>query len=238
MNKNTLEPLAWDSQFFGYPVARVSLDQNSGEELDDLFKQLAAGNFRLTYFFVAPGEKEMNERIIKKRGVLVDQKTVFQKPTEKHNEFSNEITEFQGTEPNARLRELALQAGTFSRFRIDKNFIKNEYKRLYLAWITRSVNKEIAFKTLVATKGSEIIGLTTLAEEKKCAHIGLVAVAETFRGQGIGRDLIRSADTIAFAMGFKEIKVVSQLQNKGACKLYEKCGFHVESITNIYHYWQ
>lgn len=237
MNKNTIEPLAWDSQFFGYPVARIALDQHGGEELDNLFKQLAT-NFRLTYFFIAPGEKEMNEHIIKKGGVLVDQKTVFLKPTEKHSGFSNEITEFQGTEINARLKELALQAGICSRFRMDKNFIKDEYERLYIEWISRSVKKEIACKTLVAAKGSDIIGITTLADEKNCAHIGLVAVAEAFRGQGIGRDLIYSADTIASVMGFKEINVVSQLQNKGACKLYEKCGFHVESITNIYHYWQ
>lgn len=238
MQKNRIEPLAWDSQFFGYPIARIAIDQIGSEKLDHLFKQLASENFRLTYFFVPPVEKEINRCIIKKGGVLVDQKAVFLKPTEKHCEFSNHISEFQGAEINERLIKLALQAGLFSRFRIDKNFTNKEYERLYIEWITKSVNKEISFKTLVALKGSDIIGITTLDNEKKHAHIGLVAVDEMCRGQGIGRDLILNADTIAFAMGFKEIKVVTQLQNKGACKLYEKCDFHIASITNIYHYWQ
>ena len=38
--------------------------------------------------------------------------------------------------------------------------------------------------------------------------------------------------------GYKEIKVVTQLQNKSGCRLYEKCNFQIESITNIYHFWQ
>jgi dTDP-4-amino-4,6-dideoxy-D-galactose acyltransferase len=238
MEKNTIEPLEWDSKFFGYPIAKISVDQNGSEKLDQLFKDLTSKNFRLIYFFVPPVEKKIGERIIKKGGILVDQKTVFLKTTEKHNEFSNHISELQGSEMNERLIKLALQAGEFSRFRIDKNFKKNEYERLYIEWITKSVNKEISFKTLVALKGSDIFGITTLDDEKNYAHIGLVAVDETCRGQGIGSDLIHTADTIAFTRGFKEIKVVTQFQNKGACKLYEKCGFHFENITNVYHYWQ
>jgi len=237
MKKNTIEPLAWDSNFFGYPIARIDLDQNGGEELDRLFKQLVFAEIRLAYFFVPPVEKKMNEYIIKKGGVLVDEKTVFLKQTEKHTGFSNQINESRNVEINERLIKLSLQAGTYSRFRTDKNFVKNEYERLYIEWITRSVNKEISFKTLEAIKGSEIVGITTLDDKKNYAHIGLVAVDEKYRGQGIGHDLIRSADTIAFTMGFKEIDVVTQLQNKGACRLYEKCNFRIDRITNVYHYW-
>jgi dTDP-4-amino-4,6-dideoxy-D-galactose acyltransferase len=238
MEKNTIEPLEWDSKFFGYPIAKITVDQSGSEKLDQLFKDVTSGNFRLTYFFVPPVEKEINERIIKKGGVLVDQKTVFLKTTENHSEFSNHISELHSTEINERLIELALQAGIFSRFRIDKNFINNEYEKLYIEWITKSINKEISFTTLMARNGSDVLGITTLDDEVNFANIGLVAVDEAYRGRGIGRDLIHSADTIAFKRGFKEIKVVTQLQNKGACRLYEKCGFRIASITNVYHYWQ
>lgn len=238
MQKNTIEPLAWDSKFFGYPVARIVLDQKGTDKLDDLFKHLHSQKTRLTYFFVPPVEKELNERIAEKGAALVDQKTVFMKPTEKHGEFTNSIGEFQETEVTERLIELTLHAGIFSRFRADKNFVKNEYERLYIEWITKSIKKELSFKTLVALKGSDIVGITTLNDEKNHANIGLVAVDEKYRGKGIGRDLIHRADTIACNCGFKTIKVVTQLQNKSACKLYEKCGFHIERITNIYHYWK
>ena len=238
MKKNTIELLAWDSQFFGYPVAKIVFNQKGIDDLDALFNQLHSQKIRLTYFIVSPDEKETNERILKKGGISVDQKTVFMKATEKHSDFSNTIVDFHGTEVNEKLIELTLQSGVFSRFRIDKKFEKREYERLYIEWITKSIKKEIAFKTLVALKDNDIIGITTLDDDKKYAHIGLVAVDETCRGQGIGSDLIHMADTIAFASGFKKIKVVTQLQNRSACKLYGKCGFHIESIANVYHYWQ
>lgn len=238
MQTNTIEPLDWDSKFFGYPIARIAIDQNGIEVLEYLFRQITSENIRLAYLFVPPAEKEINEQIVKNGGILVDQKTVFLKAPEKHTGFINQICEYQGIEINERLIELVLQAGKFSRFHIDKNFSNKEYERLYIEWLTKSVNKTIAFKTLVANKGSGLIGITTLGEKANYMDIGLVAVDEKYRGQGIGYDLIHAADTIAYEMGFKKIKVVTQLQNKGACKLYEKCDFHIESITNIYHYWQ
>jgi dTDP-4-amino-4,6-dideoxy-D-galactose acyltransferase len=238
MKKNTIEPLAWDSQFFGYPIARIVLDQNGCEKLEKLFKELTSGNFHLTYFFVPPVEKEINKNVIKKGGVLVDQKTVFLKTTEKQNSFSHHISEFQGLAMNESLKKLILQSGKYSRFHIDKYFVNNEYEKLYTEWLRKSINKSIALKILVAKNGSEIVGITTLGKKKDSADIGLVAVDEKFRGQGIGNDLIRFSDNVAHDMGFPKIKVVTQLQNKSACKLYEKSGFHIESITNVYHYWQ
>jgi dTDP-4-amino-4,6-dideoxy-D-galactose acyltransferase len=238
MQKNKVENLEWDSRFFGYPVARITLDKEGSDKLDHLFLNLETGKFRVTYFFVPPEEKELIYRITKKGGILVDQKMGFSKITERHNQYSNDIVEFQGIDINEKLIELVLQAGKYSRFCLDKNFTNKEYQRLYIEWLSKSILKEIAFKVLVAKNGSDLIGITTLSEKEQLADIGLVAVDENFQGQGIGYDLIRSADTVAFEKGIKEIKVVTQFENKRACRLYEKCHFQIEKITNIYHYWQ
>lgn len=238
MQKNTIEILEWDSRFFGYPVARITLDQEGSDKLDHLFLNLELGKFRVTYFFVSPQEKALINQITNKGGILADQKVVFSKITEKHNPYSNDIIEFQGIEVNERLIELVLEAGKYSRFRLDANFNKKEYQRLYIEWLSKSIRKEIAFKTLVSENGSDIVGITTVGEKEKFAEIGLVAVDRHFHGLGIGTNLIQSADTAAFEKGIKKIKVVTQLKNKGACRLYEKCHFQLEKITNIYHYWQ
>jgi dTDP-4-amino-4,6-dideoxy-D-galactose acyltransferase len=238
MQVNTIEPLEWDSHFFGYPVAKISLDQDGSNHLENLFQQLESNKVRLTYFFVPPAEQELSSRLIEKGSALVDQKAVYSKATEKHTLFTNNIIEFEGTEINERLTELVLMAGIFSRFRLDENFTNKEYERLYTEWLSKSIKKTIAFKTLVAKKGSELIGITTLGEKSNHADIGLVAVDGKYKGQGIGYNLIQTADDVAFDMGFKEIKVVTQLKNIGACRLYEKCNFRIECITNIYHYWK
>lgn len=237
MPVNIIEKLEWDSQFFGYPVARVIFDKNGSDNLTDLFTRLISEKIRLTYFFVPIADTKLNNLIFEKGSKLVDQKTTFSKKTEGHKN-SNNIGEFQGTEINERLIELGLQAGLFSRFHSDLNFTNQEYKRLYIEWLTKSLNKTLALKTFIANNNSEIVGLTTLGERSGYADIGLVAVDENFRGQGVALDLIHFADNAAYDLGYNEIKVVTQLQNKGACRLYEKCNFQIENITKIYHYWQ
>lgn len=238
MPANAIEHLEWDSQFFGYSVARIIFDYQACDYLDDLFRQLKLEKTRLTYFFVPATETKINSQIIKNGGILVDQKTSFHKTTEKHFEYSNRIIEYQNTEINERLIDLALQAGLFSRFHLDVNFTNREYEKLYIEWLTKSLNKSIALKTFVAINGSDIIGITTLGDRSEIAEIGLVAVDENYRGHGIAYGLIQFADNSAFDLGYNEIKVVTQLQNKGACRLYEKCKFEMEYITNVYHFWQ
>ncbi len=238
MKNNTIDYLDWDSKFFGYPIARITLDNNGNDQLDYIFNQLALKKYRLTYFFIPPEEKEIIQKIIKLGCILVDQKTVYAKKTEKYHKFTNEIIEFQEEELNENLITLALQSGIYSRYRNDKNFVNNEYEKLYIEWLTKSINKTNAFKTLVAKKENEIIGFATLGEKNEVADIGLVAVDDKFRGRGIGSDLIHTADSIAIEMGYKTIRVVTQLQNFSACKLYEKSGFTAESIINVYHYWE
>lgn len=238
MEINSIVPLEWDSQFFGYPVARVSFGKGGTDKLENVFQQINSKNIRLTYLYVTPDDLEINRFIEKKGCLLADQKVVFVKTTEKHNNFKNKIIEFQETEINEKILSLALISGIWSRFRMDKNFINNEFERLYTEWISNSINKTKAFKTLVAIKESDFVGITTLGEKSDYADIGLVAVDENHRGQGIGYDLIHTADNTAFDMGYKQIKVVTQLKNIEACRLYKKCNFQVESITNIYHYWK
>ena len=238
MTANTIERLEWDSQFFGYSVAKVGLDDKGYDKVDVVFRQLASDNIRLTYFFIPMSETKLNNYISERGGKLVDQKTIFFKKTEGQKNFCNNIIEYQGTEINDRLIALGLQAGLFSRFRLDINFTKNEYKRLYIEWLTKSLNKTLAINTFIAKNGPEIIGITTLGKRSGFADIGLVAVDEKFRGKGIASDLIHFAENTAFNLGFNEIKVATQLHNKGACRLYEKTNFQIESITNIYHYWQ
>jgi dTDP-4-amino-4,6-dideoxy-D-galactose acyltransferase len=230
--------LEWDSNFFGYSVARIIFDQNGCDILDDLFRQLESKKIKLTYFFVPTSETGLNQYIAEKGIRLVDQKTTFSKKTEQQLTYSNNIIEFSGTEINDRLIKLGLQAGLFSRFRLDVNFSNKEYERLYIEWLTKSINKTLALKTFIAKDGAEIVGITTLGKRSEFAEIGLVAVDQSFREQGIGYDLIHYADNAAFDLGYNKIKVVTQLKNSGACRLYEKCNFQTESITNIYHYWQ
>lgn len=237
MKSDILEILEWDSRFFGYRVGRILLDPGEEQILNTLRIRVEEEKIKLLYIFVPPSLQGLNEQLVELGGFLVDQKVVYVKATELHTDFSNTVIEYQGDTVNEQLKELVLSAGTYSRFRLDPNFRNDEYAKLYHEWLLKSINKSIAFTTLVALKGTDIIGITTLGGASSHADIGLVAVHDNYKGQGIGYDLMRTADRIAFEKGFKELRVVTQMKNTGACRLYEKCNFHVDAITNVYHYW-
>jgi hypothetical protein len=81
---NAIECLEWDSQFFGYSVAKIVLDAQGYYLIEDLFKQIVTKKIRLTYLFVPISQTKLNNLISDKGSILVDQKTVFSKKTEKH----------------------------------------------------------------------------------------------------------------------------------------------------------
>jgi dTDP-4-amino-4,6-dideoxy-D-galactose acyltransferase len=235
---NKISLLDWDSEFFGYNVAQVRFNQAGYTELLNLLKEIKDKKIRLTYFFVSPDNIDLNRTIADTGAVLVDQKVLFEKTTHKNTVKNSNIIEYKDTQPNEKLIELGLQAGAYSRFLTDKNFHNNEFEKLYKQWIVNSVNRTIAWSIPVAMSGSAIVGLITLGKKDNYADIGLIAVDKKYEGRGIGSDLIRFAENRAYEMNYSGIKVVTQLQNTRACRLYEKCNFTVENVTNIYHFWQ
>jgi dTDP-4-amino-4,6-dideoxy-D-galactose acyltransferase len=237
MSVAKIEKLEWDSQFFGYPVAKVEIFNESLGETKLLFRQIKKEKFRLCYFFVKPENKAINNFIHENGGILIDKKTTLFKKTENHISFFNDIVEIESLQINNDLKTLALIAGSFSRFKLDRNFEPNEFERLYTEWISKSLKKEFAIKTFIAEEYSKAIGLITLAQKDNIASIGLVAVNENYLGRKIGSDLVRKVDSVAFSLGFETIQVATQFQNIAAIKLYEKCNFKIENITNIYHLW-
>jgi dTDP-4-amino-4,6-dideoxy-D-galactose acyltransferase len=68
-------------------------------------------------------------------------------------------------------------------------------------------------------------------------NIGLIAVAETQRGRGIGSLLIEAAHGWMAAAGAKKSTVVTQAANVPACRLYERTGYTLEHAENFYHFW-
>jgi dTDP-4-amino-4,6-dideoxy-D-galactose acyltransferase len=235
---NTVVPLDWDSAFFGYPVARVVLDETGSEHFKAIADKILKDKIRLVYFFLSPSDLLLNRQISEFGAVLRDQKTLFSKVPESQSGYSSSIEVYPYAEPDKELLSLGLQAGIFSRFRLDGNFKNNEYERLYTRWVTDSLSGKISFQTIVAMVDNTVAGMVTLGEKNGHADIGLVSVARAQAGKGIGYDMIRYADNTAYNRNFSRIEVVTQLQNHPACRLYEKCNFKLESVTNVYHFWQ
>ncbi len=230
-------PLQWDSEFFGYPIAKVIINSANEKIVDEVFDEIHTNKYRLTYFFIKHNEDSALRQMKERKCKLVDNKVTYGKKPISYPEQPSHIVEYESDEPNASLINLALQAGVFSRFRIDTNFTKNDYERLYTAWLEKSIRKELACKILVSMYNDDITGFATLVFKENLAEIGLAAVSYKYRGQKIGYDLVRKVESLACESGMKKIRIITQKRNKPAINLYKKCNYVLEDTIDIFHYW-
>lgn len=215
--------LSWDSQLFGYPVAKIEIGKFAFDP--SRFLELSS-NYRLVYLYSSKPIENLPENTI-----LVDTKVTLVKQL---GEIQNgaEVELFEGKLSES-LISLGFQSGGLSRFNIDKRLSQNEFEKLYIKWLERDLNSG---KIIIQRKENKIIGMVTLSFGDNQGSIGLFAVDNFYRGKGIGYKLLQAAEKFSMNEGIKKISVQTQLQNKNALCLYEKMGFVHQDKNYIYHY--
>lgn len=222
-----IERLDWDSKFFGYEVGKLEIKDPSSfnpYNLPDL-----TCKFKLVYLF---SKEKLNDNV---NLVPVDIKTVLTRQTEHYPEDFSFIRSYKGS-VTEQLINLALQSGEYSRFNTDSAFKNGEFAKLYIEWIKNSVNHRLATDVFVYDEINEIQGFITLGFKNNSGDIGLIAVDSKCRGKGIGSMLVRYVINKAYSLGYKEIKVTTQFENKSALALYTRNGFKISDLTWIYHF--
>lgn len=238
--QNSLTILEWDSSFFGYPIGKIEASSISEKELSGLVKEAKGKNIHLIYLFTNPHDQESIRAAKKADAKLVDQKVTFSKEINGSGslpETENHIREFESPVPTEQLIKLAIQSGLYSRYKLDSGFKNNEFEKLYSAWITNSVNKQLADHNFVYVENSRELGVVTLKLNKTTGQIGLIAVDEHSRGKSIGKKLINAVVNKISEKNIHHLDVATQLNNNDACKFYEKLGFNITRTENIYHIW-
>ena len=89
----------------------------------------------------------------------------------------------------------------------------------------------------VLKENEQIKGMVTLKISEKIGHIGLIAVSSKAQGNGYGKMLIKACENKLFTNDIFQLEAPTQKDNVQACGFYEKCGFKIKEITNIYHFW-
>lgn len=236
---NLFRMLDWDTEHFGYKVARIEAKSLNSDGLQNILSALLKEKVKLVYWFIDPKDKISNKAAIENEGFLADEKvTYLTKVPPKMEPLQDENVKSYLKKPlSDPLKFLSLEAGVCSRYRMDPNCVQGEFERLYTEWIKKSLSGEIAKEVLVYKNKNKEVGFITLGGKNGRCNIGLIATDPLFRGKGIGKALMHVAFEKAVQWGYKEMDVQTQKANVGACKFYERCGFELESIVNIYHFW-
>ena len=238
---NHLQPLAWDSDYLGFGVARLEADQLTREILAAQLEAARAAGLRLLYLVAAPADATSNASALEAGAWLADRKVTFAMPVDPAESAAAVSPAIRPTTAwTPQLESLALQSGEFSRFRLDERFAPEVFTGLYQRWLRNSLSHEMAREVLLYESPDapgHAQGLLTLGLKNGRADIGLLAVDAAARGQRLGQQLVAAARQRTAAWGLAELQVVTQLDNEPACGFYRRCGFREWQVEHIYHFW-
>jgi dTDP-4-amino-4,6-dideoxy-D-galactose acyltransferase len=231
--------LEWDTHFFGYKIASVRASAFGLTRINNIIRELEEQDIKLAYCFVDIEDNVSINSMNQIPGFLADEKVTYSIAVTKEFNFriTDQISTYNLNNATEKLKNLALQSGLYSRFKIDPAFHNNEFERLYTEWIEKSVQRKLANEVLIYTEGAEILGFITLALRESTGSIGLIAVDENQRGKAIGKKLVAAALQFFYDHNITRVEVVTQKANFAACRFYESSGFKIKSIVNIYHLW-
>lgn len=237
-----LTPRLWDSEFFGIRVAQIDGRELGEEPLAAALLEAKRGGFELVYWQSNAGTEVTPGLLHRFAGQLVDRRLTYQlalcDAIHDCSSAARELIVEHPIGPAANdLAELAIAAGEFSRFKVDRHLPCGRFEALYRTWIERSTRQEIADAVFTAQADGRILGMSTLSANPPSGKIGLISVRQEARGRGIGRGLLATAHRWMAKNGLRESSVTTQECNHAACALYERCGYQVVDRSRIYHFW-
>jgi GNAT superfamily N-acetyltransferase len=236
------ELLEWDSEHFGFPIARVageSLTPETAEAVDDwctdhgircLYFTADAGDADSALVGASHGYRVVDFRIIARRS-LAEPPTP---PPVPEGVAFRDATE----EDLDRLLELAARSHHGSRFYFDGGFPRERCDALYRAWVERGY-RDPSRGLRVPSVDGEPAGYQVLAglgPEQEC-HAELIAIDERFRGKGVGSAL--SADTMRWmaARGALRARATYSARNVGEGRRIPRLGYRTEEVQALHHKW-
>lgn len=230
----TIKYLDWDSVFFGLKIGQAEVPFLDAGIITELKTARRKGDFDLVYLFTDnPGSEARGS----KPDILpepVDIKVTYSKTVVGGEELHYPGIRTYDGPVTGKLTDLAIESGHMSRFRKDQR-LNPRFVDMYTAWISGSVSGELADAVLVSEDQDDINGFITLKKNGPVCTVGLIAVDSMSRGRGIGGGLLKEAAVWSFEKDCHEIRVATQTENQGACRLYEKNGYSVMSVKYIFH---
>lgn len=238
------EELPWDSSFFGVSIARVLFSRLDGPGVEAVLEWCGEKSIDCVYCLSALDDAATQSQLSATGFQLVGVKVTLARPG------GSGIGELRGrTRPATvddipRLRQIALSSHRDTRFHTDGHFDPARCDELYAAWIENSVHG-YADHVVVAERDETVVGYITVHVSSpdpadssgETARIGLFAVDEGWRNQGVGRDLLHRTAQMLGEQGVRETSVVTAGRNVAALKLYKSEGFLTTDVSLWYHRW-
>ncbi len=229
-----IEYLEWDSHFFNKRIGRCIISSLQKADFISIIEQKENSQLDIVYLFVQKINRDAEKELIRHQAYPVDNRVYYVKKNFCSDEDVSSQIELYSDSPSAELLELAYLSGHQSRFKKDSR-LNESFKELYKQWIIKSISGEMADAVFVAKNQHSIEGFVTIQKNGFNGQIGLIGVLPEAQGKGLGSKLIKKTEIWCLQNGIDTCTVITQMENTGACKLYEKNGYSITQVETIYH---
>lgn len=243
--KSTAEPcelLPWDSNFFGFPVARLRGDHLTLEIANAAETWCGDHRVRCLYF-LARSDDANTVNLAESHGFhLVDVRMTMDQSLPSASisvaTTSSNFCRAARIDDLPELRRIARLSHTDTRFFFDDRFDVQRCEALYETWIQSSC-EGFAQAVFVVEESGRVAGYVTchLSKDGEDGSIGLIAVDALQQGKGLGRQLVHAAIEWFLSQKASRVSVVTQGRNVAAQRLYARCGFIPRKLELYYHRW-
>ena len=242
-NDSACQLLDWDSQFFGFRIARVNANRLT-TPLCQAIDAWSDTNAVECLYFLADADHHDTIRLAEAydyrlQDIRITLDFSLSHYTIRAADVSVVTIRTSRAEDVSTLSAISQNAFVHSRFYADLHFAREDCSALYETWIRRSCLDGFADIVFVAERDGEPVGYISchLNHDQSEGSIGLVGVAESARGQRIGNQLIDHALNWFHEQGMARVTVVTQGSNVKAQRLYQRQGFMTQSTQLWYHKW-
>ncbi|WZL88699.1 GNAT family N-acetyltransferase [Salinimicrobium sp. 3283s] len=231
------EILEWDSQFFGFNVAKVKKDLLlKNPDTPKLFETLDSQKVKLAYSINSSELFNASQNLYEIKYIV--KRIPLQKKVEKVYPIHPNINLYEERTVDPSLIKLAQLAGRQGRFGQDPNIPLELCDKIFESYIVNSVNKKMASHILTYRVEGEIVGFATIDIREDKGYTPLFAVNRAFEGKGISFALMRAAETILKEENCPIAVGGTQKLNVKALKVYQRFGLIPQEPEYVYHLWK
>jgi ribosomal protein S18 acetylase RimI-like enzyme len=236
-----IEPLSWDTEFFGLPVGRVREGVNT-QTLASAVEQADAAQLDCLYLLAAAEDAELID-LAQRHGFRVrDVRLELERSVFRERPVSPRVEATAGVRRASpsdllRLEPIARERLRGTRFFADPGFPLARCSELYGAWLRRGLQGAPERVTLMLEDASGFL-VCRLDPDAGSGAIELVAVSEEASGRGVGARLLSAVEALLSEASLERATVVTQACNIAAQRLYQRHGYRTCGAHTWLHRWR
>jgi hypothetical protein len=230
-----IQPLAWDTEFFGHPIGKVDLDGAGVEQLATIETLARSAGLACLYGSLDPADAQATMLVQEHGYRFVDAATTFSLRLDEPPIPAPEgiVVRIASARDLASLHDASDALASWSRFAVDPRFGLDAARRLQWALIERAARCDtVEYELVLAELAGEVLAFITRCTSPQ-PRVDSVWTAA--RGSGAARYLIEDARHWAGDQPLLGGPIAAR--NVHALRYVSHCGYRVSSVRYLYHRW-